>query len=118
MSMFWSVVRGGSLAASMEARAAQRSAGEAQAGLAEVEAHCDRAMLICEALFTILRDKLGVTEEELIQRVNDIDLSDGQLDGKAKKSSAVTCPKCDRTISKRFPRCMYCGQPIMHDPFQ
>ena len=29
----------------------------------------------------------------------------------------LACPKCNRTISPRLPKCMYCGQPIVHDPF-
>ena len=81
-----------------------------------LEIRLDRAMLVCEAMWTILRDKLGVTDLELLQRINDLDLSDGQLDGKVRKS-AVACPKCGRTIARRLPKCMYCGQAIMHDPF-
>ena len=60
--------------------------------------------------------KFGVTDIELVERINDIDLSDGRLDGKVRKTT-VACPKCNRTISQRFPQCMYCGQPIVHDPF-
>ena len=48
--------------------------------------------------------------------VNDIDLSDGKLDGKVRKT-AVSCPKCGRTIARRFQKCIYCGQPVLHDPF-
>jgi hypothetical protein len=117
MSMYWYASQSSAMAASMDARAAQRSAGEARIKVSELQARCDRAMMVCEALFHILQDKLGVTEEDLVQRINDIDLSDGTLDGRAKKSSAVTCPSCSRVIAKRFPRCIYCGQPIVHDPF-
>lgn len=80
------------------------------------EMRMERVLLVCEAMWTILRDKLGVTDLELLQRINDLDLSDGQLDGKVRKS-AVACPKCGRTIARRLPKCMYCGQAIMHDPF-
>ncbi len=81
-----------------------------------LEMRAERTLLVCEAMWTILRDKLGVTDLELLQRINDLDLSDGQLDGKVRKS-AVACPKCGRTIARRLPKCMYCGQAIMHDPF-
>ena len=91
---------------------ASRSAGAARRDAREVEDRLDRALLACEAMWSILRDKLGVTDLELIERINDIDLSDGRLDGKVRKT-AVACPKCNRTISQRFPKCMYCGQPIM-----
>ena len=117
--MFWGLAGGStyaSMAAAGDAAAASGKAGRAQQGVRELEANLDRALLTCEAMWTILRDKLGVTDEELIARVNEIDLSDGRLDGKVRKTP-VSCPKCKRTISPRFPKCMYCGQAVMHDPF-
>jgi hypothetical protein len=119
MSMFWGmagrsaarVVSGDSLGAE-----AAREARTAQADAREIEQRLDRTLLACEAMWSIMRDKLGVTDIELVERINEIDLSDGNLDGKAKKS-AVACPKCNRAISPRFPKCMYCGQPIVQDPF-
>jgi hypothetical protein len=118
MSTFWAVTRlADGMAATSRAGDAARQAREAQSQAAEVEAKCDRALLVCEALWTILRDKFGVSEEELVQRVNDIDLTDGRLDGKVRKPKAHSCPSCGRTIAKRFPKCIYCGQPVVHDPF-
>ncbi len=92
-----------------DARDASRSAGEQAARL-------DRATLACEAMWTILRDKFGLTDDDLLKRINELDLSDGKLDGKVRKTP-VSCPKCHRTMSARLPRCMYCGQAVMHDPF-
>lgn len=90
--------------------------GGTRRGISEIEARLDRTLLTCEAMWTILRDKLGVSDVELVERINELDLSDGKLDGKVRKT-AVACPSCHRTISPRFPKCMYCGQPIVHDPF-
>jgi hypothetical protein len=98
---------------------AARAEGKARrvgTDVAELEARLDRTLLACEAMWTILRDKLGVTDEQLIERINDVDLSDGQLDGKVRKTPG-SCPSCGRTISRKFPKCMYCGQAIVHDPF-
>ena len=106
----------GSLAANIEAGAAGRQARSAAADVHVLENRLDRALLATEALWSIVREKLGVSEEELITRINDIDLSDGALDGKVRKKP-VSCPKCHRTISPRFNKCMYCGQPVMQDPF-
>ncbi len=117
MSMFWAMraTRGSTVAATEAARATGK-AQSAQTHVAELEARLDRSLLACEAMWTILRDKLGMTDIELVERINDLDLSDGTLDGKVRKG-AVSCPKCSRTISRRFPKCMYCGQPLVHDPF-
>ncbi len=118
MSTFWAVngVAAG-VAAAQQAGDAATAARRAQAKTVEIEAKCDRALLVCEALWTLLRDKLGVSEEELVERVNDIDLTDGQLDGKVRRAQAHACPSCGRTIAKRFPKCIYCAQPVVHDPF-
>jgi hypothetical protein len=101
---------------SRAAAEATGSARRASTSVAQLEDRLDRATLACEAMWHILRDKLGVTDEELLNRMNDLDLTDGELDGKVRKG-AVTCPACDRTITSRFPRCMYCGQAVKHDPF-
>ena len=114
MSIFWSMAA--SRAAAAEAAEAKGTARRAGTRVEELEDRLDRALLACEAMWTILRDKIGVTDEELIDRVNEVDLSDGRLDGKVRKT-AVTCPSCGRTIAQRFPKCMYCGQAIVHDPF-
>ncbi len=119
MSMFWAMTAhsaGGAIAGDSTAAGASRVAKAARSDARDVEDRLDRTLLACEAMWSILRDKLGVTDIELVERINDIDLSDGKLDGKVRKT-AVACPKCHRTISQRFPKCMYCGQPIVHDPF-
>ena len=83
----------------------------------ELEARLDRATLACEAMWTILRDKFGLSDAQLAERINDIDLSDGQLDGKVRKT-AIPCPKCGKKNAPRFSKCMYCGTPIVgSDPF-
>ncbi len=90
--------------------------GAKQTSISELQNRLDRTVLACEAMWTIMRDKLKMSDEELVQRIHDIDLSDGKLDGKVRKT-AVSCPSCGRTIPRKFPKCMYCGQLIVHDPF-
>ena len=117
MSTFWAANRAMDRASSeMLSADARAKATDARRQVADLSARLDRAMLVCEALWTVVRDRVGVTEEELIARVNEVDLSDGQLDGKVRRS-AVACPRCKRTIARRFKKCVYCGQPIMQDPF-
>ncbi len=93
----------------------QRSPQELQE-LRQVEARLDRTLMVCQAMWLLLSEKLGVTEEELIAKINEVDLSDGRLDGKVRRQP-LACPKCSRTVSPRFDRCMYCGQALMADPF-
>ena len=116
MNMFYGPGGGMDYMASADASRAQADAGRAKRHAESLEARLDRALLACEALWTILRDKLEITDLELVQRMNDLDLSDGQLDGKVRKTP-VSCPSCGRAIARRFPKCMYCGQAVVHDPF-
>lgn len=96
-----------------EAVGEARRARTATEGL---DARLDRMTLAFEAMWTLVRDKLQVSDEDFAARMNDLDLSDGKLDGKVRKGAA-SCPKCGRTISRRLPKCIYCSQPIVHDPF-
>ena len=114
MSMFWALTR--SHAGTHEAAQAEGTAWRVSSDVGELDSRLERTLLACEAMWTILRDKLGVTDEQLIERINEVDLSDGMLDGKVRKTP-VSCPRCGRTISPKFPKCMYCGQAIVHDPF-
>ncbi len=116
MTAFWAIRGGMSYAAATDAAEAKGDARRAQRNLGELDARLDRTLLACEAMWTLLRDKLGVSDLALIERINDLDLSDGKLDGKVRKTP-VSCPSCGRTLSRKFPKCMYCGQQVMHDPF-
>jgi len=85
---------------------AARAAGDARSArneAVEATARVERALLACEALWSLIRDKFGLTDEDLIHRMNEIDLSDGRLDGKVQKA-AYACPSCGRMISRRFPK--------------
>ncbi len=68
----------------------------------------DRLVLVNMAMWSLLQEKTGLTEQDLMDRVQQVDLADGQLDGKARKPLAK-CPDCDRVMSPRHKRCLYCG---------
>ena len=96
---------------------ADRAGRRAQNKASELEARCDRLALLCEAMWTLLRDNLKLTDEQLIDRINQIDLTDGKLDGKASKDGVLKCHQCHRAVSKKFSKCMYCGALLARDPF-
>jgi hypothetical protein len=78
----------------------------------------DRLTLVCMALWALLREKTGLTEQDLLKKVEEIDLSDGVLDGKV-RSTVAKCAQCGRAISPRHRRCIYCGaENPSHDPFK
>lgn len=84
-------------------------AQRATEAVTHLQTEVERLQLLTHAMWSLLSEKLGVTEQALIERVREIDLSDGVLDGKRKQSAAVPCPGCNRPNNRRHTRCMYCG---------
>lgn len=60
------------------------------------------------AMWTLLRDKLGLTDAQLENRVRELDLADGVMDGKL-AVGPWDCKKCNRPNSPKRDHCMYCG---------
>jgi len=96
--------------ASSEARSASRDAQYAEERL-------ERLTLVCMAMWSLIQDKTNLTEEDLKQRVQMLDQMDGEADGKASRGVSK-CHKCDRTLSPRHQKCMYCGaERVQHSAF-
>ena len=74
-----------------------------------LERRLEKLSLVCQALWTLVRDRTGITEGDLLRRVQELDLSDGRLDGRI--AEAAVCAACGRTSSKRHARCLYCEAP-------
>jgi len=82
-----------------------------------LQAEVERLLLITEALWTILRDRFGMEDQELLREIVRIDMRDGRLDGRLPPAPPQPCPKCHRTLAGRSIRCLYCGEPLMTNPF-
>lgn len=78
-----------------------------------LEDKLESLVLINMALWSFLQEKLGVTEQDLQDRVREIDLRDGQLDGRV-TLPPTPCPSCGRIIAAKHARCLYCGTPNSH----
>lgn len=90
------------------ANAAQSTATAAQRQVKHIEDRLDRLALINMALWSLIQDKTGLTEDDLLERVRLIDMMDGVEDGKVTRT-ASKCTKCDRVMNPRHEKCMYCG---------
>ncbi len=102
---------------SSTARDANARARETEATLEYTQAHLERTMMICEALWTFLKEKHGYTDQDLVERVEEIDLRDGVLDGRVSASEPTPCPNCGRNTSRKKMLCLYCSTPIEPDLF-
>jgi ribosomal protein S27AE len=93
---------------------ARDTKGEVEALRFDVE----RLLLITEALWSILKEKTDLKDEELIRRIAEIDQADGKLDGRKAKAPPRPCPHCQRVLAKHRPRCLFCGKPVETTPFE
>jgi hypothetical protein len=118
-SMFISsATTGGYVSAiSQEASRASRQASTANDEIKFVKADVEKLLMITEALWTLLKDQHGYSDEDLVKQVEEIDLRDGRLDGKV-ASAPRKCPSCNRAISRKRSACLYCGQEVKADLFE
>ena len=89
------------------ARATARAAG-ADRALEALTDRLDKLTLVNMAVWSLVSEQLELTEEDLVERVREIDLADGVEDGKVTPTVAK-CPKCGRVMSPRHKKCLYCG---------
>lgn len=82
-----------------------------------LEMNAAKALMICEALWELLREKTNLTEEDLYKKLYEIDMRDGVLDGQ-NQPKVRECPKCHRRVSGRHAACLYCGQMIDESVFR
>lgn len=101
--------------------AVQEVVAKEQAGMkttiGQLEEKLDRLALVCRAMFELLEERTGLTEQELAKKIAEVDLRDGHADGKM-TAIARPCPSCDSVMSPRFNRCFFCGyRDVAGDPF-
>ena len=101
--------------------AAKPSEYKAERAITEIQSlkfDIERLLMITEALWTLLREQHGYSEDVLLNKITEMDMRDGRMDGKVAASAPFNCPKCSRPLGKRRPACIYCGTPVVWDPFE
>lgn len=97
---------------------AQRAAGhEAQATrkrqraqYEDLEDQIVGLKLICESMWELMSEVTGLTTEQLEQRIHEVDLDDGQADGR-KVHAATACAQCNSMVPSTAKVCTYCSAP-------
>src|SRR4051794_36920434 len=73
-----------------------------------VDERVDQLLIVCAAMWELLRERSGLTENDLVNKVAEIDARDGTADGRITPKPR-NCPKCHRVIFPKHRRCLYCG---------
>lgn len=74
----------------------------------QLEHRVERLALACSAMWSLLQTHSGLTDQQLHEKIAQIDATDGVVDGRI-GHAMVHCPNCGRTVSPRRGKCMYCG---------
>ena len=104
--------------AQISADAAERDARQAQTSVEFMRRDINRLLLITEALWTLLKQQHGYTDEDLTKVVTEIDLRDGVADGKANQVGPKPCPYCGRMVAAHHATCIFCGKAVPLDLFR
>jgi len=93
------------------AAAGDRRPGPAMksAELALLQAQLDRLNLLQLAAIELIIERLGVTEDQFLAKVEAIDSRDGRPNGRLTLAPAA-CPRCQRLNHAQRMACVYCGE--------
>lgn len=89
---------------------ARRDARSASRTVEELEERLDRLAMLSAAMWTLIRDRTRLTEDDLVEKLNELDLRDGVEDGRVGRA-VLACTQCGRPVSSRSAKCQYCGAP-------
>jgi hypothetical protein len=99
-------------AAESSAERAREKAADAAGAAVDLRRRIEVMALANQALFEILKSRLGISEEEVMLRMAEIDVRDGSKDGKM-SARVASCRRCGRKISTARQRCMFCGEVVV-----
>jgi hypothetical protein len=97
-------------AAHSTASASLGESRDARYAVRSIEDRFDRLLLVCQAMWTFIREQTNLTEADLVRRVTELDMMDGSPDGRLTRA-IVKCAKCDSAVCLKYNRCLFCGEP-------
>ncbi len=109
MSIAWDVVQHFQINKAREAANIASNKVDSLAGRNDnTKQDVDELTLACQAMWELLSEHLGFTDEHLKAKILEIDARDGVVDGKI-GAEIVDCPHCGQKVSTMKPNCVYCG---------
>jgi hypothetical protein len=85
--------------------------------LLDLHDRVDRLILVVDGMWSLLEDA-GYTDEQLRERIQEIDLADGSEDGR-RTQLVAQCAACEAKVAPGLESCQFCGAALpadSHDP--
>ena len=79
----------------------------------DINERIDAMALILRGMWALLEEQ-GFTNQQLLAKLEELDLSDGTADGRV-HHGPVPCPSCDSKVPPGLSKCQYCGAEIPGD---
>jgi hypothetical protein len=76
---------------------------------AALQERTDRLVLVVHAMWTVLTEKMGISDADLVKRITALDAADGVEDGRV-TVPPVRC-SCGAMVCRKLGRCLFCGKP-------
>jgi uncharacterized protein YhdP len=115
--MLWDLIQQSQIHdAQSSATDANRRADHVRHEVDRAQATIDALALSCAAMWELLSEKLGVKDDQLMAKIEEIDLRDGKLDGRI-AGVKQACRGCGRTNNAKRGKCLYCGTILPRAPF-
>ena len=96
---------------------AQSAANEAKTNVEIFKHDIDRLLLVTEALWTLMKQQHGYTDDVLVGLIQDIEKQKAAAYASAAKDPPAACPYCGRLNTATRSFCMYCGKALPAKPF-
>jgi hypothetical protein len=90
---------------------AESSLRSASGDLSDLDRHVRKLALVSQALYEILKERTGITDEELRRKIDQIDMRDGALNGRVDQTP-LKCPKCSVSVTPGALHCHGCGAKV------
>ncbi|MDX1933691.1 MAG: hypothetical protein SFU56_13925 [Capsulimonadales bacterium] len=94
-----------------EASQAKSQVQELEREVLYMSRRVERLSIACQALWEILRERATLSEDDIQGKMLEIDLRDGELDGKMTRHP-VRCAACGRMSNSARTNCLFCGSEL------
>lgn len=78
--------------------------------LEDMNDRVDRMLLIMQAMWALMEEQ-GLTEEQLMAKIQELDSQDGSVDGRARMAPS-DCRECGSKVAAGLTRCQICGSEV------